>query len=113
MLLATAGLGVLTLDGLSLGYGEAITLVAALLYGLHIVALGAWSSAQDALGMSIVQVIVIATICLVATAPDGLVLPATTGDWLAVSTWPSWPAPSRWSPRRGRRPTWPPPAPPS
>ena len=44
VLLATAGLGVLTLDGLALGYGEAITLVAAMLYALHIVGLGAWST---------------------------------------------------------------------
>lgn len=82
--LATAGLGVLTLDGLSLGYGEAITLVAAVLYGLHIVALGAWSTASDALGMSIAQVLVIAVVCLVATAPDGVVLPSRTSDWLSV-----------------------------
>ena len=34
--------------------------------------------------MSIVQIIVISVICLVATAPDGIVLPATTGDWLSV-----------------------------
>ncbi|WP_323794410.1 DMT family transporter [Nocardioides sp.] len=82
--LATAGLGVLTLDGVALGYGEALTLVAAVLYALHIVALGAWSTAQDALGMSIVQLLVIAVICLVATAPDGIVLPATTADWVSV-----------------------------
>ncbi|HWJ09934.1 MAG TPA: DMT family transporter, partial [Nocardioides sp.] len=47
VLLATAGLGVLTLDGLSIGYGEAITLVAALLYAAHIVGLGAWSTPAD------------------------------------------------------------------
>ena len=44
--LATAGLGVLTLDGFSVGYGEALTLVAAMLYALHIVGLGAWSTAR-------------------------------------------------------------------
>ena len=82
--LATAGLGVLTLDGFSIGYGEAITLVAAVLYALHIVGLGAWATARDALGMTIVQLLVIAVVCLVATAPDGLVLPQTSGDWLSV-----------------------------
>ena len=82
--LAAAGLGILTLDGFSVGYGEAITLVAALLYALHIVGLAAWSSPREALGMSILQIVVIAVVCLVATAPDGVVLPATTGDWLAV-----------------------------
>lgn len=82
--LATAGLAVLTLNGVSVGYGEALTLVAAMLYALHIVALGAWSTARDALGMSVVQLLVIAVICLVATAPDGLVLPDNGRDWAAV-----------------------------
>jgi len=82
--LATAGLAVLTLNGLSVGYGEAITLVAAMLYALHIVGLGAWSTPHEALGMSIVQIVVITLVCLAATAPDGIVLPQTTGDWLSV-----------------------------
>ncbi|HTW15254.1 MAG TPA: DMT family transporter [Nocardioides sp.] len=82
--LATLGLGVLTLDGLSVGYGEAITLVAAVLYALHIVALGAWANAREALGISIVQLLVIAAIWLVATAPDGVVLPDNGRDWLSV-----------------------------
>ncbi|GAB3768212.1 drug/metabolite transporter (DMT)-like permease [Nocardioides ginsengisegetis] len=83
--LATAGLAVLTLDGLSVGFGEAITLVSALLYALHIVGLGAWSTARDALGMSILQIIVIAVVCLVATAPDGVTLPDNTRDWLSIT----------------------------
>ena len=82
--LATGGLGVLTLDGFSVGYGEAITLVASLIYALHIVGLGAWSNPAEALGMSVVQLLVIAVVCLVATAPDGVVLPETGQDWLAI-----------------------------
>ncbi len=82
--LATAGLGVLTLDGFAIGYGEALTLVAALIYALHIVGLGAWSKPDEALGMSILQLCVIAVICLVATAPNGIVLPDNTRDWLSV-----------------------------
>jgi len=86
VVLAVAGLGVLTLSDLTVGYGEAVTLVAAVLYALHIVGLGAWSNARDALGMSIVQILVIAALCLLATAPDGrLVLPATGGDWASVA----------------------------
>jgi drug/metabolite transporter (DMT)-like permease len=85
--LATAGLGVLTLDGLSIGYGEALTLVAAILYALHIVGLGAWSTAADALGMSILQVLVIAAICLVAalaSGPAGVVMPERGSDWVSI-----------------------------
>ena len=84
VLLAAVGLGVLSLDGLSVGFGEALTLVAALMYALHIVGLGAWSSPRDALGMSIVQIGVIAAICLVASAPGGIVLPDRAEDWLSV-----------------------------
>jgi drug/metabolite transporter (DMT)-like permease len=84
VVLATSGLGVLTLEGFALGYGEAITLVSAILYALHIVGLGAWSSARDALAMTIVQLIVITMICFLATVPDGIVLPATPRDWMAV-----------------------------
>ncbi|NYD41445.1 EamA family transporter [Nocardioides panaciterrulae] len=84
VLLATAGLGVLTLDGLSIGYGEALTLVSALLYALHIVGLGAWSTPHEALGMSILQLVVITLVCLVATLPDGIVLPQSGADWLSV-----------------------------
>jgi drug/metabolite transporter (DMT)-like permease len=88
VLLAVSGLGVLTLgdvsSGLGLGYGEALTLVAALIYALHIVGLGAWSDSRDALGMSILQCMVIATICFVTAAPNGIVLPDRTGDWLAI-----------------------------
>jgi drug/metabolite transporter (DMT)-like permease len=82
--LAVAGLAILTLDGLSVGYGEALTLVAAGLYALHIVGLGAWSTTSDAIGMATLQCLVIAAICLVAAAPHGITLPDRTSDWLAV-----------------------------
>lgn len=84
VLLAMAGLGVLTLSGISAGYGEALTLVAAMIYALHIVGLGAWSRPADALGMSIVQIAVVAVICAVAAAPGGITLPDRTGDWLSL-----------------------------
>jgi drug/metabolite transporter (DMT)-like permease len=84
VLVAMAGLGVLTLSGLSVGYGEALIFVAAMLYALHIVGLGAWSEPGQALGMAIVQLIVIAVICLACTAPNGLVLPHRPTDWLSV-----------------------------
>jgi drug/metabolite transporter (DMT)-like permease len=82
--LAMLGLGVLTLSGFSVGYGEAITFVSALLYALHIVGLGAWSNAREALGMTIVQLAVITVLCFVATVPDGVVLPDNPRDWLSV-----------------------------
>ena len=85
VVLATIGLGVLALRGFSIGDGELITLASAVLYALHIVGLGAWSTAQDAVGMTILQVMVIALVCTLATVPDGIVLPTRTGDWVSVA----------------------------
>jgi drug/metabolite transporter (DMT)-like permease len=82
--LAVCGLGVLTLNGVSIGYGEGLTLLAAGLYALHIVGLGAWSKPADAIGMSILQCLMIAAICFVAAVPDGIELPHRGSDWLAV-----------------------------
>jgi drug/metabolite transporter (DMT)-like permease len=87
VVLATGGLGVLTLEGFSVGYGQALTLVAAILYAVHIVGLGAWSRPADALGMSVLQVLVIAGVCLVAalvTGSPGVVLPDRGTDWLSL-----------------------------
>jgi drug/metabolite transporter (DMT)-like permease len=82
--LAMAGLAVLTLSGFSVGYGEALIFVAAMIYALHIVGLGAWSDPRQALGMAIVQLIVITVICTACTAPNGIVLPDNVEDWASV-----------------------------
>jgi drug/metabolite transporter (DMT)-like permease len=84
VLLAVAGLAVLTLRGVSVGYGEGLTLLAAVLYAGHIVGLGAWSTAEDAMGMAIVQLLAITTVCSLVTVPDGLVLPGSAVDWTSV-----------------------------
>lgn len=84
VVLATVGLGFLSLRGLAIGVGEAITLVSAVLYASHIVALAAWSRAQDAYGLAVLQMAVIAVICFAATGWDGIVVPSRTDDWLSL-----------------------------
>ncbi|MFT4084606.1 MAG: DMT family transporter [Nocardioides sp.] len=83
-MVAVVGLGILTLSGVSIGGGEALTLAAAVLYALHIVALSAWSTPQTALGSSIVQLLVIGALCLLVTGWNGVVLPDRRADWLAL-----------------------------
>jgi drug/metabolite transporter (DMT)-like permease len=84
VLLAVVGLGVLTLGGFHVGYGEAVTLVAAMISALNIVGLGPWPPPRDAIGMSILQCIVIAVVCSVAAAPGGIVVPHRAADWASV-----------------------------
>lgn len=85
--LAVAGLGVLTLGGpvTGIGYGEGLTMLSAVLYALHIVGLGGWSTPRDALGMATVQIIVVAVVCTCAALPGGIALPQRTDDWLSVA----------------------------
>lgn len=82
--LAMAGIAVLSLRGLAFGYGETVTLIAAAIYALHIIGLGRYSRSESAVGLATLQAIVIAVICLSASAPGGITVPGTTGGWLSI-----------------------------
>jgi drug/metabolite transporter (DMT)-like permease len=56
----------------------------AVCYALHIVLLGQWSRQGEAFGLSAVQVVAIALVCLLATAPHGPGLPPDSGAWFAI-----------------------------
>ncbi|MGH3447213.1 MAG: DMT family transporter, partial [Nocardioidaceae bacterium] len=82
--LATVGLGFLSLQGMSVSGGVAITFVSALLYAVHIVGLGRWSQRSNAFGLAIVQMVVIAAVCTAISAPNGIGVPDTSGGWLSL-----------------------------
>lgn len=79
--LATVGLGVFSLDGMAISFGAAITFVSAILYAIHIIALGRWSAPGQAMGMTVVQMLVISIMCTIAALPGGIQLPASGADW--------------------------------
>jgi drug/metabolite transporter (DMT)-like permease len=82
--LATVGLALLSLNGAQVSSGVLLVLAAAVLYALHIIGLGLWSSPKDALGLAAVQMIAIAVVCLIGAAPGGITLPSDTNAWLAT-----------------------------
>jgi drug/metabolite transporter (DMT)-like permease len=84
VMLATIGLGVLSLRGFSMGTGELLTLASAGLYALHIIGLGAWSTPTNAFGLSSLQMIVITCVCAIGAIPGGFAVPSTGGDWVSV-----------------------------
>jgi drug/metabolite transporter (DMT)-like permease len=84
VLMATAGLATLSLNGFGFGLGESVTLIAAALYAVHIIGLGRYSLPARAAGLSAVQMIVIAVVSLAAAAPGGIDLPRGTGAWASV-----------------------------
>lgn len=79
--LATVGLGVLSLNGVSAGVGELLTLASALVYAGHILALSRWSTADSSIGLAVVQMAMITLICTIAALPGGITVPTSAPDW--------------------------------
>ncbi len=83
--LATVGLGLLSLHGLSVGSGELLTLGCAAAFSLHIVGLGQWAASHDAFGLAVVQLLTTAALCAVVAVPGGLAVPPDKGVWGALA----------------------------
>lgn len=82
--IATVGLGLISLHGLSISGGAAITLLCALAFGLHIVGLGEWSPTYDASGLAVVQLSTVAVAAIAIAAPQSLAPPPDAKAWGAV-----------------------------
>ncbi len=83
--LATVGLAVLSIDvgsvGPQAGVGEALTLVSAMLYAAHIIAVDSYCAPGTALQLTAVELAVVAVVCLVAAVPGGITPPHGPGQW--------------------------------
>lgn len=83
-LLATAGLGVLSLQGFAVGPGELVTLASAIIYALHMIVMARLSRPGEEIALTVVQMVVIALLCSAFALPGGVVLPRRGSDWLIV-----------------------------
>ncbi|EME54961.1 DMT family transporter [Amycolatopsis decaplanina] len=83
--IATAGLGIMTVRGFTIGLGEGLILLGALFFALHVVALSEWSTAGDAYALTIVQLGVVGVLCLILGAPNGLDVPGDRSFWIPVA----------------------------
>lgn len=72
---ATAGVAVMSLRGWAFGAGEAMTLLAALLYAVHILALGRWARPGEAFALTFVQLATMGVLLTAVGGSDGLTLP--------------------------------------
>jgi drug/metabolite transporter (DMT)-like permease len=82
--ISTVGLGFLSLSGFAVSFGVVIIFASAMLYALHIIGLGLWSKDTNVFGLAVVQMVVIALICTVFTAPNGIETPESAGGWSAL-----------------------------
>jgi drug/metabolite transporter (DMT)-like permease len=84
VVLATAGLALLSLHGWSVGRGELLTLACAIFFAIHIVGLGEWSAKYDPYGFALLQIATVAVIALLAASPGGIKLPPDASTWGTV-----------------------------
>lgn len=84
VVLATAGLALISLRGVRMGLGEVLTLLCAAGFALHIVGLGEWADRNDVWALTQVQLVAAATLCTLAAAPGGIVAPPDLESWGAV-----------------------------
>ncbi|MBV7363336.1 DMT family transporter [Actinomycetaceae bacterium TAE3-ERU4] len=84
--LALCGLALLSLSGgqLEFGLGEIFSLLGAIFFALHIVMLSRWAPRGDVVGMSVIQMAVMAVTFLSMSLTVGFELPASPIDWLAI-----------------------------
>ncbi|MFZ4107802.1 MAG: DMT family transporter [Candidatus Planktophila sp.] len=84
IVIATIGLGLLSIHGFSVGLGELLTFISAIFYALHIIALSKWSSGRDTYAMTIVQLAMCAVLSGIASIPGGYSPPPDFGVWSVV-----------------------------
>jgi len=84
VLLATAGLALLSLNGWSIGTGEILVLLCAIAFGAHIVTLGQWSNGLHAYAMTVVQLATCALLTGAISFGQGYEAPANLSGWLVI-----------------------------
>ena len=81
---ATIGLGLLSLHGWSVGYGEFLVFLSAIAFAAHITALSKWSAGRDVYAMTITQLIMCAILTGIASSIQGYSPPPDFGVWAVV-----------------------------
>ena len=84
VLLAFIGLFLISYNGVSIGRGETLVLISAILYGAHFVALGEWSDGGNTYALTLIQIATLAVVASLFTIKDGFQLPPDSSVWLAV-----------------------------
>ena len=88
VIIATVGLGVITLGGLGFDIGTISLLACAILFALHIVGLGRWSPGRDTYALTVVQLATVGVICWVGAlfnpSDPGFQAPPDADVWNAV-----------------------------
>ena len=84
VLVATIGLYFISYNGISVGIGEILVLISALLFAGQIVALSEWSNGENTYALTLIQILVSAVIFFALSLKNGFQLPPDNAVWTAV-----------------------------
>ncbi len=84
VLVATIGLYLIAYNGISVGIGEILVLISAILFAAQIVAIGELSDGKNSYSLTLIQIIVAAVVFLVLTLIGGYQAPPDSSVWAAV-----------------------------
>lgn len=82
--LATAGLALISINGVAIEVGQLWGILCAALFAAHIVGLGTWSPRRDAYALTVVQLATSAVVCWAGALVDGYQAPPSGDVWFAV-----------------------------
>ncbi|NBW73035.1 MAG: DMT family transporter [Microbacteriaceae bacterium] len=84
VLLATLGLGLITIKDASFDPGQLWILAGALAFALHIVGLSRWSQDKDVYALTVIQLAAVGIFCWMGAVPDGVNLTVDPTVWFAI-----------------------------
>jgi drug/metabolite transporter (DMT)-like permease len=85
VVVATAGLALISLHGLAISGGALLTVGCAVAFALHIVGLGRWAASCDAYALAVPQLATTTLLCAAVAVPGGLAVPPDAGVWAALA----------------------------
>ena len=86
VVLTTVGLGLIALKGWTLGYGELLTLVCAIMFSIHIVGLDRWSDPEYVYSLTTTQIGMVFLVSLIMSlVQGGPTAPSTYTLWFQIA----------------------------
>ena len=84
VIIAFAGLLLISYNGISIGIGETLVLISAFLYGAHFVALGEWSDGGNTYALTLIQIMTVSAIATICALINGYQFAPNGGVWLSI-----------------------------
>ncbi len=84
VLVATVGLYLISYNGISVGIGEILVLISAILFAGQIVALGEWSDGKNSYALTLIQIIISGLIFSLFSLRNGYQVPPDSAVWYSI-----------------------------